>query len=1819
MANTQRNFVLGKMNKSLDERLIPNGQYVDALNIRLGATEASEVGSVETTKGNAVITQLQYDGTPLSTDARCIGALEDGANETIYWFITDPSWTGGSLTGKLDLIVSYNTQDNLLTYHVISTDDGSNLNTTLNFNSTYVITGVTLIDELLFFTDDYNPPRFININRGYTNPSGLVDGFSAEALLVIKRPPAFTVGLTTLPTSSEDNFLEDRFVCFAYRWKYQDNEYSATSQFTDPAFIPKPFNYDFATSLNSGMLNQTNLAQITYNSGGELVTGIDLLWKDMQTGSIRIIEKLEKEKLGLVDNTEYVFSFSSSKIFTLLPENEILRLYDNVPRLAKAQTLMGNRLIYGNYLEQYDLIDPTGFPTKFEYTTQLISEDIGLEDIDTLTSDGDYGIDGPQTIPDSVLELENINDLTLTAGAIIEFIIRFEHQSFTGDLPFPTQTTADTELSFAYLLPQTFGSAYELATSTDFVEKIGTAGNIQTVANCGLGTTLTDLFNCSVQNTLDTLTKYQSGINAPTRPIQIITSPTSPNIGFQLPAMSYVDDPTGVAITQTVYEYYQITTNEASFSEIGNPKSLHSNRSYEVGIIYMDEFNRATTALVSPLNSLEVPCSASNLANKIRVTIPTTQLAPYWAKNYKFCIKADKERYFNIYSQLFFRDPVTGADYFLLEGQNSRKAEEGDLLRVKSDTNGALSKCVTTSILEKKSQEPDFLQPPPEDESGVEMNVPGGVYAKIRANNFATEIGDNPVVSYGEETDTDRDGDCSLVSYPTVIANSDFDSSLPASPANPEWIDYTIPAGSRINITIENLRKGKKCGTSRVEYREYGLTTTLIASQDYINFEQWWNDDNVESVLNGTGVVAEADCGQPIPEAVYDPSVILESTTGLDYPIQSNFPCGLGLNFQFFFADTTTQYKSLCVVGFKGYNTERKKATLSVKIDVIRSNSLCVFETEPQDAAPDIWYESSQTFPIIQGVDKCEFSVEVLETEPSAIQLDYIDLNGLPAFIIVEPGTITAGILGVCGTMATSPSTPPTDPAAVIISSITLQQGAHGGNIQNQTPTLSALIDTSFFNCYAFGNGVESYQIRDAIEGRELLLGNRIFTTNSEEYMEVRRFADLTYSGPYNDETNINKLNEFNLGLINYKPLEDSYGPIYILDGRETDILTLQEDKISYVTVGKNILTDAVGGGTVTSVPEVLGQQVARIEEFGISQNPESYTKWGVNKYFTDAKRGAVIQLKGSSMQNEALTVISEQGMRSWFRDLFISSFNTQKLGGFDPYMNEYVLSSNDIAIPTTLECIECGITRTLTLDMISIEFCVDVGSLTGDVNIEYNIISISDTVKVDATYDSSTVTTGFVNNSTGSPLVVDKDNVSEDSIDIVVESTGTCVIEVTVNCPDAQELTIIQVCYSLDNDAGEFIHNEYRWLDGAFISPLHSEQVELASGASVPLISQYSMIVGPQGAGFIPADTATVSIISNRIPPIDDYVFDTSVDELRWLRSNTLYTNTQPDMLALLAASNNATPITGGPNSYEASFSMPNTNDQYLYLIYDYRRPTLMELCFDATSKFAACCECSDEAFLVRQCREDGVVVEEIIPNTLGAIDGFVELVAYPGCVFKVISLSEEVVTASVNTVYSYDNCNEICQEYSIENTDEGPITVEYNDCIGVLQSIAIAAEETVNVCLTELVTSPTLFDISLVDCVCETEAWEVVRCQSSLASPSASYIAAALPGIGLGDFVKIDTDPDCVYQVEASSEEGPTVTITSVLAITDCNEVCNQYNVINNSLVSGSFQYKQCVTGVVITEPLDAGEDIDICTTEFIEPLPTLFDVTFLNCDCG
>lgn len=1591
MADITRQFTSGKMNKSFDERVVPNGEYIDAMNIRMGSTEKSEIGVIENTKGNLPLTSLRYiDGTQLSTEAKCIGALQDPSTDTLYWFVHDPNFPVGA-TGKLDLIVSYNVYANTLTYHVISIDDGGGVDTTLNFNTKYTITGVNKIQDLLFFTDDYNAPRVINVTRGYANPVADIDQFSAESIMVIKAPPIESPTIQLVKTNTESTFLIENIVSFAYRYRYADGEYSATSQWSDIAFDPGPFGFEPDSYLNEGMVNQYNTAIINYNSGNELVVGIDLLFKHSDGNVIRIIEKLDKKELGIPDNSVQQYTFSDSKIFTILPESELLRLYDNVPRYAKAQTIMGNRLMYGNYVEGYDLIDKFGNPIKLDYYTRLISEDLGIQTIPSIIPQNGTGYSNNYSLkPGLITDVEysaffiDLTGVMLLAGSSITFDISFEHAMFNGDGPYPTETTPATNVTFSITLQSSYASAYELANSNEFKNAIGTALNIKPVydpigeTSCD-GFTFTDYVNCAIPSTLGPLYKISSGINTLGEGMAIYSSIYSQSIGIQIIAMKYVDNL--ASPVQEMYEYYRFNSVTATYQKISSNRSLHSNRGYEVGIVYMDEFNRASTALVSDDNTVPVACSLSFNKNSIQVTIPTSQRAPYWAKRYKFVIKPDEENYETIYSSVYFPDPESANWYFLLEGESAQKVKTGDRLIVKNDSNGPVTKCAYATVLEKDVKSSNFLdiQDPnfPSDPT-KKIPVPSGVYMKLYPSEFVVTFDPNNVNDLGTSTASAPKGDYAILSYTmSAFRGAGYDPVHTSY----EYADIPVPAGSKIYMDIDWNRTGRN---DACEKRGYLLNKVYTSTADYSTLQDWFNGDNIADTLN-TGFQKD---GQTNVEYI--------STTG---PLTTVDMVTMYMQFD---RDTTTNKLVLQMSTGKsctGWGDYGRHYTVTARFRILSAEPALIFETEPQQANPDIFFENNLSF---------------------AIDAD----------------------------------------------------GNHMGNVQDQdiAANLPGRVDTGFFNCFAFGNGVESYKIRDSISGTAFNLGERVTSVSAQDYKMADRFADITYSGVYNPESNLNKLNEFNLGLLNYKYLESSFGEIYILDGRETDVLTLQEDKISYVLAGKNLLSDATAGGAITSVPEVLGTQIARVEKYGISFNPESYTHWGSSRYFTDTKRGVVIEISGDSYSSDQLKIVSEMGMRTWFRDLFNSSYNTQKLGAFDPYMNEYVLSSNDEKLPDNPQCIQCGISKTFTLDASGSPYCycIDLGPNVGATTIDWSVVSnTGGSFYLSFTYNGTTYSTPP---QTGSgSYTFNKDSITEETIEICVyQTSGTIVLSIDAKCPVYNILKIVEVVVTNNVDSGSTIHTEFRYTNGSYVGALSSNLVIFSSGLTNPLVSRYNIISGPAGSATFPPPGSIMRLQTNKIPP-DDYNFMPLNNKFRYFRSNVLYNNTPPEIADLINVSNIASPIGNSGDIYYADFTVPSSGaGEYLYLIWDLRNSTSTQLCYSDPATTAdpvadSCCNCnpcdsscitlllindekyetSEIVFHDGECGNTKEYTVDLYPNQMKYI-----------CINN--SSNYEVTIGSITVITYACGCNIPCQEdcwmyaYLNPHYSAGPVEYQYVDCDG-------------------------------------------------------------------------------------------------------------------------------------------------------------------------
>ena len=461
MAEVKNSFLKSKMNQDLDDRLIPNGEYRYASNISVGKSEADDIGALENILGNEILPLTAGTGFP---GLECIGAFMDNQNNRIFQFLTNYTDSNPNLIitpenagfapdpeGWVMKIVMYDF-NNPTAY--VTLVEGLFLN--LAKNKEFRITGVNLIEGLLFWTDNRNQPRKINVanaatNTNYytteeqisvakyapiepislyrkvtktvidaslsttivlSNTTGIVPGMTiisenitgAEYITVVNvvgniitlyESPTIDIvdgeELTFLISTMTDKsdiptwpgdpaFLEDKYVRFSYRFKYDDNEYSLMAPFTQITYIPKQKGFFIdgnetdayrSTVINWFENNVNNIELIVPlpDKVGNLTNSykiqeIDILYKESDSTAIKVFETIPVSAINTLVNTNnnfYVQPYQSQKPYKTLPEDQTTRVYDKVPVRAKAQESAGNRIIYGNYYDKYTCLSSINY------------------------------------------------------------------------------------------------------------------------------------------------------------------------------------------------------------------------------------------------------------------------------------------------------------------------------------------------------------------------------------------------------------------------------------------------------------------------------------------------------------------------------------------------------------------------------------------------------------------------------------------------------------------------------------------------------------------------------------------------------------------------------------------------------------------------------------------------------------------------------------------------------------------------------------------------------------------------------------------------------------------------------------------------------------------------------------------------------------------------------------------------------------------------------------------------------------------------------------------------------------------------------------------------------------------------------------------------------------------------------------------------------------------------------------------------------------------------------------------------------------------
>jgi len=786
MVKFPNTFSKGTVNKDLDSRFISSDELIDAENFFVATLESSSGGIGKNALGNALKTAYNITG------AKTIGHGKNTSDNKVYNLIKGTNH---------DYIIEYDSET-FVSAIVAQSTTGTRLNFKAGerITNVEVLVGNTDADTLLKFSGDSNPPRILNIARAKTWG---IDGFTAEEIMLIKAPPLYPPTVAMINTSDlKENFIADKYLSFATRYKYKDNYYSPISTWQEYAFTPDRFQLDFSSCENKGMINIYNGCDITFATGPREVIAVDLLFKYSNSDVVYKVDQFVKSEESWGDNINIPapIRFTNSKVFSILPQDQYYRSDDKVPEEVVAATMAGNRAMFANYKENKDLIDKNGNPVVMDYSVGVSSVSPQSATLITTKLSGTSIFDA-STIVDGKIRL-NFGGTSLVKDGAISILFNIKSIAVVPAISGRLITTFNK--SYATILDKDYANIAAVITD-DAINGF----------KSGIEGYLSDLCKSALNLPVDSLGFPPSLFNG-----FAVTVVSSNVIDIILPSVKYEIEVLPSGPNTFVKEYFQDSATTAFIDSIGSKKSMKSYRSYELVAIYKDAQGRKTTGLSSTNNTIFVPLSASASKNVLTVNMGTTK-PPAWATTYKFAIKENIKTYEEIYVVDYYVDG--NFRWVRLEGVSKNKVNEGDTLLVKSDANGTIiTKPITVKVLEIKNQDADFIAGSP-----IEL---AGMYMKIKPEGFSMDYNPDAYKEYITSSGT-KNG------VPTVGL------TIP-----PSVITSNIPEGSVLSFTLKSNFNNSS------EFNEYN--NQFVASSDYANIKAFY-DAQLSSVVfqgNNTGV-----------------------------------------------------------------------------------------------------------------------------------------------------------------------------------------------------------------------------------------------------------------------------------------------------------------------------------------------------------------------------------------------------------------------------------------------------------------------------------------------------------------------------------------------------------------------------------------------------------------------------------------------------------------------------------------------------------------------------------------------------------------------------------------------------------------------------------------------------------------------------------------------------------------------------------------------------------------------------------------------------
>lgn len=1209
MPKIQNNFVRGIIDKDNDSRLVDGSSLIDAENFIVTTTEGSNRGVGKNVPGNIkrsnYVTQFGVVG------GKTIGKGINTSNNKIYNFICGD---------ENDYVIEFDTVNKTSELVLQYTSGG-----VLNFSKTKRITNVDIIvkdnndDVFLAWSGDENPPRIVNIEKAKT---WSINGFSEDEISLMKPSPIFapSINLTTSVDGESNNFIKDKFICFAYRYKYFGDFYSAPSSWSRIAFEPNQFELDYQTYENKGMLNLSNAVEISFNTGSREAIAVELLFRESDSTFGYVIDSFNKEKEGWGNNTTQVFEFSKSKIFKNLPEDQVLRSFDNVPLNAVAQAVIGNRLSYANYDEGYDIDVNVDFDVElvstvpFENTIE--SDTINFVDVVDYSNVVDFEqgiVDGGSAPVDQMNYLTNELAIDLLGGFSADLIIEITPKAGYSATPYNVYVK-EGATTLTSSLGLTGNGTINYSTTINRNIKIYVTSDDGIIYDCKLNYNINDIPDLSRYDyfAYHQLSYLKSGgfgatlvgdtiINSISTFDMSGFSFTSGNqIRINLELQSSLESETKPSVTF----FYNLTDSYSDLADFITNSNFKDTLEGAFSLNFKNNEISNSGSIVSYTDF-----AVSNVGNILSIKNPivlynVTEPSTIVDNKYEFFLITSSEllsvtnsSFTSLHSN---RDDEFGLIYLDEKGRKST---------ILTSNNNTVHIPAENSIFVNKPKI-TLNSPPPSWARYYKFAIkqPKKQYETIYANQVYKDGIYRWIRLVGENKSKVKEGDLLTVKvdYSGPLEYLVKAKVLEISTQDKNFIEGNLISNGEelvessglymkikqgnfdLNIDEDSFQTFEGRGKRRYATRSFVTTEPLFGVYDGLTFipieVKAGSELRFYVNIKAYGSIAFDHTFEIIKIAEDDYASIQDWWVAEIQPLDgwSNFADDFLLDWQF-----GTDGKNFQVKPWRDGTSSRDIIT-TVTFDLNFAGGILVFETEPLEVLNTPFFETPETFTITDG------------------EHEFVE-----------------HILNDC------------------------------------------------FDCFCFGNGVESSKIQDTLIGKHFSIDSNPNAVNEEGYKRIKRFADITYSGTFNGNTNFNKLNEFNLSLANFKDdIEKVYGPIMRMIGQDTNLEIYQEDKDSIVYYGKDLLFNADGTTNLSRIEDVLGQQKTYEGEFGISYHPDSLDDYGFNSYHTDVKRGVVLK-----KSNNGLFEISSQGMRNYFKKLFRNNTINHINGKYDQFHDYYILN----------------------------------------------------------------------------------------------------------------------------------------------------------------------------------------------------------------------------------------------------------------------------------------------------------------------------------------------------------------------------------------------------------------------------------------------------------------------------------------------------------------------------------------------------------------